>query len=106
MFIDPPTSNTPPSLQRSETDVPTRVPLQETLRSAGAPSASVTGVYKHLAPLEPEPMFGRDVSRPAPRKTQIRTLTIPLCCFVSFVNQSKGTHESIRNVSSAFEHRN
>ena len=31
-----------------------RVPLPETLRSAGAPVLLITGVYKHLAPLEPE----------------------------------------------------
>ena len=33
---------------------PSRRPLPETLRSAGAPVVLLTGIYKHLAPLEPE----------------------------------------------------
>ena len=37
-------------------------------------SGFVTGVYKHLAPLEPEPLLGCDVSSAAPTKnSSIRT---------------------------------
>jgi hypothetical protein len=41
------------SLQRSEI---THRQLPETLRSAGARVVLIIGFYKHLAPLEPEPV--------------------------------------------------
>jgi hypothetical protein len=43
------------SLQRSETETRLAHPLSETLRSAGARVVLTTGLYKHSAPLEPEP---------------------------------------------------
>ena len=44
---------------------PTRVPLPETLRSAGARVVPLTGFYKHLAPLEPERCLVAALSRAA-----------------------------------------
>jgi hypothetical protein len=60
MFIENANPTIPP---RSSGEKRTCVPLQETLRSAGARGGcSKPGFYKHSAPLEPEHFFGNGVS--------------------------------------------
>src|SRR5687767_7007909 len=55
MFIELPTSNIRPRSRGAKRKPES--PYLETLRSAGAPVALVDGVYKHLAPLEPEQLL-------------------------------------------------
>ena len=64
MFIEPPTANITPR-SRGAKRKPTRVPLPEHCAPLERRSALVTGVYKHLAPLEPEPLLGCGGSRVA-----------------------------------------
>ena len=58
MFIELPTSNHNSSLQRSETEARLAGHCRKHCALLERRSALVTDVYKHLAPLEPEPLFG------------------------------------------------
>ena len=64
MFIDPDLQHTS-SLQRSETEARLAYHCRKHCAPLERRLAIVKGIYKHLAPREPEPLFGCGVTRAA-----------------------------------------